>query len=250
MHPHPAKIITKARLHEGARCRVERLAGRTQNVMDNGRGFRGRLAWGRSVAAFALQRRPGLALFLALLALARRAGGFATGTLALQQTTLPGRRRHTRNSHHARMLHAHELDPLISKFALSTQPPCTSRLLEFLCCAARLNTFANGRSHHRKILAALSDAAADELDDNVLRSAIAERDARGTKQADKRFFAGNFFDDCGLAKPDFPQALAELGLAGEFADASSGTNREVGQAHALRAGRFGGAIHGREKSEV
>ncbi len=52
MHPHPAEIITETRLHEGAGRRVERLAGRAQNIMDNGRCFRGRLAGAPQLGRF------------------------------------------------------------------------------------------------------------------------------------------------------------------------------------------------------
>jgi hypothetical protein len=36
VHPHTVEIVPKTWLHESARRRVERLAGRTQNVMHDG----------------------------------------------------------------------------------------------------------------------------------------------------------------------------------------------------------------------
>jgi len=71
-----AKVVTEARFHEGAGGRVERLAGRAQRLMDDGRGQ------GRPVAAVgpALQARP---LLAALLALAVHAGRAAAGALTL-----------------------------------------------------------------------------------------------------------------------------------------------------------------------
>jgi hypothetical protein len=77
----------------------------------------------------------------------------------------------------------------------------------------------------------------------MLRRPIAERDAGTAKLADKRFLACYFFDDGRLAKPDFPQALANLGLAREFTYASGSTNRQLGQAHALGAKGFSRAVH-------
>src|SRR5580700_8102150 len=84
MHPHPAEIITEARLHESAGGWVERLAGRAQNIVDDGRGLRRHWAASRSPTAFALQHRARLALFFAFFGLARRIGGSAAGTFALQ----------------------------------------------------------------------------------------------------------------------------------------------------------------------
>ncbi|HXB03187.1 MAG TPA: hypothetical protein VNV15_10260 [Opitutaceae bacterium] len=68
---------------------------------------------------------------------------------------------------------------------------------------------------------------ANKLNDDMLRGPVTERDAGATELTDERFLAGNFFDDGGLAKPDFPQALAKLGLAVQFAHATGGTDRPL-----------------------
>ncbi len=54
MYPHLAKVLTEARLEEGARLRIERLAGRTQCFVDYGRYFRNL----RTISRIPLQRLP------------------------------------------------------------------------------------------------------------------------------------------------------------------------------------------------
>jgi hypothetical protein len=86
MNAHRAKVMSKARLHEGARGRIQRLAGRAQNVMDNGRGHGPRPNGWRGGGGFALQ-----ALLFAFLAFTIRTRRAAAGTLALEP---PAARRH------------------------------------------------------------------------------------------------------------------------------------------------------------
>jgi len=49
MHPHPAEVVAEARLHESARVRVERLAGRAQHLVHD-RRHRGSLRLARGMA--------------------------------------------------------------------------------------------------------------------------------------------------------------------------------------------------------
>jgi len=37
VNPHPAEVVAEARLREGAGSRVERLTGRTEHLVDDGR---------------------------------------------------------------------------------------------------------------------------------------------------------------------------------------------------------------------
>jgi len=39
MHAHPAEVVAEARLHKRARAGIQRLAGRSQYFVDNGRRF-------------------------------------------------------------------------------------------------------------------------------------------------------------------------------------------------------------------
>src|SRR5262245_37805757 len=79
MHSHTAKIVSEARLHNPARCRVERLARQAQYLVDD-------VGYGvddRSMAGSALQHRR-FAFLAAGPTLAAGAGRAATGAFALQ----------------------------------------------------------------------------------------------------------------------------------------------------------------------
>jgi len=82
MHAHPAEIVAEARLHEGPRLRIERLARRAQHFVDN-RRHGGRPGALGDLALEAL--RP------ARRALAVEAGCATAGTCALEQRAMgPG----------------------------------------------------------------------------------------------------------------------------------------------------------------
>jgi hypothetical protein len=71
--------MTEARLHEGARLRVEWLTGRTQDFIDFGRNLGNILFIGSTISAFSLQ-----SLLTARFAFASRCGRAAAGAFALQ----------------------------------------------------------------------------------------------------------------------------------------------------------------------
>ncbi len=81
------------------------------------------------------------------------------------------------------------------------------------------------------------EAAADQLDDDMLRGPIAQGDADIAELAQKRFLAGNLLDDGRLAKAEFAQPSADLRLSLELANAAGSSDREVGKPHASRAER-------------
>src|SRR6266446_37037 len=81
-----SKVMVEARLHECARSRVKRLAGRAQHFVDNEGHGRTVPTCEFRILSFALQ-----SFFAALGALARRAGCAAAGAFALQQSA-PRRR--------------------------------------------------------------------------------------------------------------------------------------------------------------
>lgn len=77
------------------------------------------------------------------------------------------------------------------------------------------------------------NASANQFDDDMLRGAIAQGDAGAAYLTEKCSFTGNFLNDRGLAKPDFSQSLAGLGLSCQFAHAAGGADGKFGKAHAL-----------------
>src|SRR5215217_3248980 len=81
MYSHPAEIMSEARLHEGACGRIERLTGRAQHLVNDGRRFR---TLGL-VGGAALQAQP---LRLTLSTLPGWPRSTPTGALALQQPSL------------------------------------------------------------------------------------------------------------------------------------------------------------------
>ncbi|MFT3783463.1 MAG: hypothetical protein QM790_15735 [Nibricoccus sp.] len=67
-----------------------------------------------------------------------------------------------------------------------------------------------------KCLGSRSGAAADLLDEDVLRRAITQRDARSADLAEQSMSARNLFHDSGFAKTHFPKPLANFSLPFEL----------------------------------
>jgi hypothetical protein len=95
-----------------------------------------------------------------------------------------------------------------------------------------------------------SNAAANQLNDDVLGRAIAQRDPSAAELTHQRALSGHLLNDRRFTKAHFAEALANIGLASEFANAASRADREFGEAHPLRAKTVDWVRHGRAASEM